>query len=74
VPSEISEDEIKAYVVPKQGQRIEVEALVRYLDSILPYFMVPRYNEFLNVMPKTATEKVKKGMIKEKDLQNRRLV
>ena len=73
VPSEISEDEIKAYIVPKQGQRIEVQELVKYLDSILPYFMVPRYYEYIDVMPKTPTEKIRKGVLQGQGLTGREI-
>ena len=66
VPSEISQDEIKAYIELKQGQRIEVEALVKYLDSILPYFMVPRYVDVVEEIPMTETLRaVKTGMKKQ---------
>lgn len=68
VPSEISEDEIKAYVEIKEGVELEVKDLVKYLDGNLPYFMVPRYFEFVDSIPKTATAKVKKGELKEKGL------
>ncbi|MBW2058670.1 MAG: AMP-binding protein [Deltaproteobacteria bacterium] len=71
VPSEISEDEIKAYVEVREGVKLEVEDLVRYLDERLPYFMVPRYYEFVVSIPKTATEKVRKGELKEKGLTGR---
>jgi crotonobetaine/carnitine-CoA ligase len=73
VPSEISEDEIKAYIVAKQGQAIEVRGLVKYLDSILPYFMVPRYYEIVDVLPKTPTEKIRKGVLQGQGLTGREI-
>lgn len=66
VPSEITEDEIKAYVLLHENQNLKVEELVEYLDINLPYFMVPRYYEFVKSMPKTATEKIKKGELKNR--------
>jgi crotonobetaine/carnitine-CoA ligase len=68
VPSEISEDEIKAYILLKPGEHFEIKELVTYLDRNLPYFMVPRYYELTKGMPKTATEKIKKGELKKKGL------
>ena len=44
----------------KPGQRVEAEALLQFLDARLPYFMVPRYVEFLERLPKTPTEKIQK--------------
>jgi crotonobetaine/carnitine-CoA ligase len=73
VPSEIIEDEIKAYVVLNEGERLQIEELVRHLDSILPYFMVPRYYELIDALPKTATEKVEKGKLKEQGLTGREM-
>ena len=64
VPSEISEDEVKAYVLLNPDHDLQIEELVQHLDSNLPYFMVPRYFEFVTSLPKTATEKVKKGELK----------
>jgi crotonobetaine/carnitine-CoA ligase len=68
VPSEITEDEIKAYIELRPNEKLEIKELVEYLDANLPYFMVPRYYEFVDYIPKTATEKVKKGALKSKEL------
>lgn len=73
VPSEITEDEIKAYVVLSEGGELQIEELVRHLDSILPYFMVPRYYELIDALPKTATEKVEKGKLKEQGITGREM-
>ena len=73
VPSEIAEDEIEAYIVLKDGKTLEVKELVEYLDSILPYFMVPRYYEFIGSMPKTPTEKVQKWSLKKEGLTGREI-
>jgi crotonobetaine/carnitine-CoA ligase len=66
VPSELSEDEIKAVVVPRKGQRIDPEALTRFLIDRLPYFMVPRYVEQDAELPKTPTQKVHKHLLRER--------
>ncbi|MEN9317274.1 MAG: hypothetical protein RIS35_3667 [Pseudomonadota bacterium] len=60
VRSDATEDEIKACVVLRPGQALGPEALLAFLDDRLPYFMVPRYVEFLDALPKTPTEKVRK--------------
>jgi crotonobetaine/carnitine-CoA ligase len=61
VPSSDTEDEIKAVVVCKPGTRVTPEALIEHLRDGLPYFMVPRYLEFLDALPKTPTEKILKS-------------
>jgi crotonobetaine/carnitine-CoA ligase len=32
----------------------------------MPYFMVPRYFEFVTELPKTATRRVQKGVLRER--------
>lgn len=65
VPSEYSEDEIKAVVVLLPGMTLNPEELIRYLEPRMPYFMVPRYIEFVKELSKTPTEKVRKQALRE---------
>jgi carnitine-CoA ligase len=60
VESEYSEDEIKIVVVLQPNQTIEPEELIKYLESRMPYFMVPRYIQYKDSLPKTPTNKIKK--------------
>jgi crotonobetaine/carnitine-CoA ligase len=68
VPSDASEDEIKACVVLRPGQAVSAPELLDFLDKRLPYFMVPRYVEFLERLPKTPTEKVQKQALRERGI------
>ncbi|TQS42927.1 AMP-binding protein [Cryptosporangium phraense] len=65
VPSALTEDEIKAVVVPREGRTIDPAELTRFLIDRLPYFMVPRYVEFAAELPKTPTQKVSKHLLRE---------
>jgi crotonobetaine/carnitine-CoA ligase len=65
VPSEYSEDEIKAVIVLHKGQELTPEELIKYLEPRMPYFMVPRFIEFVDELPKTPTEKVRKQALRE---------
>jgi crotonobetaine/carnitine-CoA ligase len=65
VPSEYSEDEIKAVILLHSGEKLEAEELIRYLEPRMPYFMIPRYVEFVDDLPKTPTEKVRKQVLRE---------
>ncbi|GGC61665.1 AMP-binding protein [Chelatococcus reniformis] len=60
VPSELSEDDIKACVVCKPGMTVEPAELLDFLLPRMPDFMVPRYVELLDALPKTPTEKIRK--------------
>jgi carnitine-CoA ligase len=65
VPSELSEDEIKAVIVPRDGLQIDPVELTAFLVARLPYFMVPRYLEFAAELPKTPTQKVHKHLLRD---------
>jgi len=62
VPSEfVSDDDIKLCVVRNPGATLEPAALIEFLVKGLPYYMVPRYIEFLDALPRTPTNKIKKA-------------
>jgi carnitine-CoA ligase len=65
VPSGLSEDEIKVVIVPRDGHAIDPLELTEFLIERLPYFMVPRYVEFTDLLPKTPTQKVLKHLLRE---------
>ena len=55
------EDEIKACVVLTDGATVGARDLWDYGKERMPKFAVPRYLEFVDELPKTPTEKVRKG-------------
>ena len=65
VQSEMSEDEVMASIVCRPGQVLDPVELVRFCEANMAYFMVPRFIEFLDTLPKTMTEKVQKSALKE---------
>jgi crotonobetaine/carnitine-CoA ligase len=67
VKSEIAggEDEVKACLVLKPGERLQPEALLDFCQTRMPYFAVPRYVEFLPELPKTPTAKVQKAKLRQ---------
>lgn len=60
VPSELGEDEVMAYVVPAPGVEIDLAELVRFCAEHMAYYMVPRYLDVLDALPKTPSEKIEK--------------
>lgn len=58
------EDEVKACIVLKPGAAPAPEALLDYCQRQMPYFAVPRFVEFMDALPKTPTEKVRKGQLR----------
>ena len=65
VPSALTEDDIKAVVVPRPGRTIDPRELTAFLVDRLPYFMVPRYLDFRSELPKTPTQKVHKHVLRD---------
>ncbi|MEO6956682.1 MAG: AMP-binding protein [Antricoccus sp.] len=64
VPSDLTEDEIKAVIVPRPNTQIDHVALISFLVDRLPYFMVPRYIEVVSELPKTPTQKISKHILR----------
>jgi crotonobetaine/carnitine-CoA ligase len=64
VPSELGEHDVMAIVVLKEGQALSPEELIEHLEGRLAKFMVPRYLEFRDGLPKTGTHRVQKGALK----------
>lgn len=56
VPDPIMGEEIKAVLVPTC--ELDPMAVSTFLAGKIPQFMVPRYVEFVEVLPKTETEKI----------------
>lgn len=64
VPSEDSEDEVLIVVTPVEGCEIDAPVLHADLAARLPRFMVPRYIRVLDDLPKTASGKVQKHVMR----------
>lgn len=65
VRSEMSEDEVAASVVCRPGMPVDPAELIRFCEANMAYFMVPRYLEFVQDLPRTLTEKVLKPALRE---------
>ncbi len=66
IPSEYGEDEVKVCVIRRPGNEALTPAdLHAQLASIMPSFMLPRFIEFVEALPRTdATGRVKKVELK----------
>ena len=58
VPSELTEDEIMATMVPVEGSTLDPAAMPEFLSSRLAKFAVPRYYRVVETLPKTETHRV----------------
>jgi crotonobetaine/carnitine-CoA ligase len=68
VPSEVGEEEVKAVVVLKEGQRLTPVELVRWCEPRMAYFAIPRYIAFRASLPKTPSERVEKFKLKDEGI------
>jgi crotonobetaine/carnitine-CoA ligase len=64
VPSELGEDDVMAVVVLKEGRELAAPELIAHCQKRMAHFMVPRYVEFREALPKTETHRVQKGVLK----------
>ncbi len=58
IPDEILGQTIKAFVVPRDGNRVDIEELLAYCAEKMPRYMVPKTIEVLDELPKTTSGKV----------------
>ena len=69
VPADSSEDEILLFVVTRSGTSIEPQDLCADLEGRMARFMVPRYIEIIDELPKTqATQRIIKADLRQRGL------
>ena len=71
VASELSEDEVMVYVVRRDGHAGASRGRALRQPSNMAHFMVPRFVDFVERLPKTPSEKIEKYKLKQ-DAQARR--
>jgi acyl-CoA synthetase (AMP-forming)/AMP-acid ligase II len=64
VAGEHTEDELKAVLVLREGASFDPNEMLRDLYHRMPYFMVPRYFEVVDSLPRTPTHKVMKHRLR----------
>ncbi len=60
LPSELSEDEVKAFVVAADGHDVNFGQLAEFAAERLAAFKVPRYWQLIDELPRTPTARVAK--------------
>jgi acyl-CoA synthetase (AMP-forming)/AMP-acid ligase II len=58
-------EKVAAFVVPKPGTTIDPKAVIAHCKANLAGYKVPKQVEIVNEIPKTATGKVRKNVIRE---------
>lgn len=65
------EDEVKLLVIPKPGENLDEAGLLEFLVPVMPKFMLPRYVELVEELPKTQTLRVRKVELRDDALNAR---
>ena len=61
-------DEVKLVVVPKPGARVSPGDLTDFCEGKVARYAVPRYVEIVDELPKTGTQRVQYGVLKERGI------
>jgi len=64
IPDEILGQAIKVYIVRKPGSTLVEKDILKYCADHMESFMLPKYVEFLDEMPKSAHGKIDKSALK----------
>ncbi len=65
-PSEVIEDEVMVSVVLKPGESMTPEELLDYCQGKMAYFMVPRFVNFIDALPKSEVHRTLKQVLRDK--------
>ncbi|MFO1158624.1 MAG: ATP-dependent acyl-CoA ligase [Reyranellaceae bacterium] len=68
VRSELAEDEVMVAIVPTQGSTLDGVAVVRFCETRMPYFAVPRFVEFVDSLPATENGKIQKYKLRDRGI------
>jgi crotonobetaine/carnitine-CoA ligase len=63
VPSDLSEDDVKAFVTATTGHVIDAKELHEFVRGELARYKVPRYIEVVDALPHTATDRLAKHQL-----------
>jgi carnitine-CoA ligase len=70
VPSELGEDDVKIVVALRSGAQLGHEELIRFCEARMAYFMVPRYVEFREALPKNFSQRTEKYKLREEGISD----
>jgi crotonobetaine/carnitine-CoA ligase len=63
------EDEIVAHIVVKKGEKLTTEEFSEWSNENLPKFMRPRYVIFKDSLPKTATQRIQRFILRDEGVR-----
>ena len=63
VASDVGDEDIKLFVKPVAGARLDPLDLIRWCERHLAYFQIPRYLGLVEDFPRTPTERIRKDQL-----------
>jgi crotonobetaine/carnitine-CoA ligase len=63
VPSDLTEEEVKAFIVAADGSSADFPALREFTAARLAAFKVPRYWQQVDALPRTPTARIAKHLL-----------
>lgn len=63
-PSEFGEDDVRIAIVPEEDAVVSPAELYNFLVSRLASYMLPRYIDVIDSIPKTETQKIQKNLLR----------
>jgi acyl-CoA ligase (AMP-forming) (exosortase A-associated) len=67
LPDETLGQQIKAFVVPREGTTVDADELLEDVATLLPRHMIPKTVEVLSELPKTASGKVDYPKLRQRE-------
>ncbi len=68
VPSDVGDEDIALLVVPSATGRPEPAELRSFMANDLPRYALPRFVEIVEELPKTPSERIAKGLVRDRGL------
>lgn len=65
------DDDIKLFVVPEAGHQLDPSHLLRHIGALVPHYMVPRFIEFADQLPRTPTQKIRRAVLRQQQHSER---
>lgn len=69
VPDRRWGESVKAFVVPKGGAEVSQQDIIDFCNQRLAGYKCPKFVEFVAELPRTASSKVKKTVLRDRELQ-----
>lgn len=67
IPDGMLGQAVKAFVVPREGEPVDPDALLTFCAEKMPRYMVPKVVEILNELPKTSSRKIDYPALRQRE-------